>query len=130
MERVLSPTLTDQPARDLTLDELLAQSTPSFGIFAGPAIATAVLLFSARVARWVSDERWHAQAEKVLLADGRLQLSLPYADPRELIKEILRHGADVVVREPPELRREVQAALQAALAGYVEESGVQGADAS
>lgn len=129
VERVLSPTLTDQPARDLTLDELLALRTPSFGIFAGPPIATAILLFSARVARWVCDEHWHAQAEKIPLADGRLLLSVPYADPRELIKEILRHGADVVVREPPELRRQVQAALQAALAGYGEESGVQDAEA-
>jgi predicted DNA-binding transcriptional regulator YafY len=35
-------------------------------------------------------------------------LELPYADDRELILDILRHGGDVEVLAPPELRRKVR----------------------
>lgn len=45
-------------------------------------------------------------------------LRVPYRDARELIMEILRHGRDVEVIEPAELRRWVTEALWAALSVY------------
>ena len=38
-------------------------------------------------------------------------LEIPYSDDRELLMDILRHGADVEVLEPAELRKRVKEAL-------------------
>jgi WYL domain len=42
----------------------------------------------------------------------------PYRDSRELIMDILRHGANVEVIAPETLRADVRRALEAALAQY------------
>ena len=42
------------------------------------------------------------------------ELELPYADDRELVQDILRHGGEVEVLAPPELRRRVRAEHQRA----------------
>ena len=40
--------------------------------------------------------------------EGRYLLELPYADDRELVLDILRHGGEVEVLAPLELRRKVR----------------------
>jgi predicted DNA-binding transcriptional regulator YafY len=42
-------------------------------------------------------------------------LSLPFADPRELVMDILRHVPEVVVIGPQELQEEVVRRLRAGL---------------
>ena len=49
--------------------------------------------------------------------DGSYLLELPYADPRELVMDILRHVPEVVVVAPPSLRDEVAKKLRAAVSG-------------
>ena len=90
----------------------------AYGIFAGKANKTAVLRFSPTRARWVADERWHPEQSGQFLTDGRYELVFPYRDPRELIMDILRHGADVEVVSPVTLRAEVRKVLEGALAQY------------
>lgn len=51
-------------------------------------------------------------------ADGAYVLDLPYSDDRELIGDILRHGAEVEVLAPAALRRKVAAAHAAAARRY------------
>jgi proteasome accessory factor C len=68
---------------------------------------TAVLRFTAERARWVANEEWHPEQRGEFLPDGRYQLSLPYADPRELIMDILKYGPDVEVVAPDSLRAAV-----------------------
>ena len=53
-----------------------------------------------------------------MLADGSYELRILYSDPRELIMDILKHGAEVEVIEPEELRREVMERLNQAAAKY------------
>ncbi|NIP90749.1 MAG: WYL domain-containing protein, partial [Gammaproteobacteria bacterium] len=77
---------------DSELDEYFAAS---YGIFSGKATHTAVLRFSADRARWVADERWHPEQIGQFLTDGRYELRFPYRDDRELVMDILRHGAEV-----------------------------------
>lgn len=98
-----------------TLDEHLASS---YGIFAGKANRTAVLRFSAERARWVADERWHPRQIGQFLTDGRYELRLPFRDPRELVMDILRHGAQVEVVAPASLREAVGSELRKALSQY------------
>lgn len=92
------------------LDQELASS---YGIFAGPAQHMARLRFSARSARWVAAETWHPAQLGRFDAQGRWLLDVPYADPTELVMDILRHVPEVEVLAPEELEAEVLRRLHA-----------------
>lgn len=77
-----------------------------------------MLRFTPERARWVADEHWHPQQQSLLLGDGSYELRIPYSDSRELIMDILKHGAEVEVIAPEELRREVLEHLRLAAAKY------------
>lgn len=89
-----------------------------YGIFAGEAVKWATLLFSGERAKWVKDEQWHPDQVGRLQEDGRYELRVPYADDRELLMDILRHGQDCVVVEPKELRQRVMAEVAVMVANY------------
>ncbi len=110
--------LSDAAAVDIDEERLEAQLGAGYGIFAGPAVARAELRFSPLRARWVSREFWHPQQQGRFDAGGYYLLSVPYADDRELIMDILRHGAEVEVLAPAELRERVRAELRRAADGY------------
>jgi proteasome accessory factor C len=93
----------------------------AYGIFAGTPVATAVLIFSAERARWVEKERWHPDQQGEMLPDGRYRLSVPYADERELIMDIQRHGSQVLVAEPESLRQKLANEAGKVLAMYADE---------
>ena len=90
----------------------------SYGIFAGAPRATAVLRFTARRARWVAEETWHPEQQSRWLEDGRYELRLPYSDDRELLMDILKHGAEVEVIAPDALRETVEKQLDGAGSQY------------
>jgi predicted DNA-binding transcriptional regulator YafY len=111
-----------QPAREVAENTLDAHLASAYGIFAGRPKARAVLRFSPERARWVRDERWHKDQAGEMLPDGSFRLTVPYADERELIMDILRHGRHVVVEKPAALRRRV-AGEAAAIARLYEPQG-------
>ena len=92
---------------DKTLD---AWVDAGYGIFSGDHVTWARLRFSPERARWVATEAWHPRQRQAFDAQGRYVLELPYADDRELVADILRHGADVEVIAPAALRRKVRLA--------------------
>ncbi len=104
-------TKTAKDVADVTLNRELASA---YGIFAGEPVATAVLRFTAYRARWVADETWHPEQQSRWLDDGRYELSLPYARDAELIMDILKHGPEVEVIAPVELRQAVKIQLDRA----------------
>ena len=106
------------PAIDVSQPTLTAHYTRAYGIFAGAVTEQAVLHFSAERARWVADEQWHPEQQRRFLDDGRYELRIPYSDPRELVMDILKYGADVEVVAPEALRQTVKAALMAAVEQY------------
>ncbi len=112
--------LLDADAQSVPASEIDARVHPAYGIFAGPSQAWARLRFSPKRARWVAGEQWHPQQEGRTLEDGSYELSVPYADDRELIGDILRHGPDVQVLAPPPLREQVRARLLEAAARYTD----------
>jgi proteasome accessory factor C len=118
VDRISQASPRARPARDVPEAQLDAHLTHGYGIFAGPATAVAVLRFTAERARWVAEERWHPEQSGAWLADGRFELRLPYADPRELAADALRYGPDVEVVAPTELRALVAVRLRAAAAQY------------
>ena len=111
--------LPDEPAHEMEADTLRRATQASYGIFSGEPVGLAVLRFSAERARWVSGELWHPEQVSQWLPDGSYRLTLPYSDDRELLGDILRHGAHCVVESPPSLRGKTLEALQAACAAYV-----------
>jgi predicted DNA-binding transcriptional regulator YafY len=118
VDRVRRAEQLDEPARDVPEAELDEHFAGSYGIFAGRANKTAVLVFSRERARWIADERWHPQQIGQFRTDGSYELAIPYRDPRELIMDILRHGAEVEVISPDSLRSAVAEALERAAARY------------
>ncbi|HVZ34996.1 MAG TPA: WYL domain-containing protein, partial [Polyangiaceae bacterium] len=108
----------DEPAREIPDSELDEYFADSYGIFSGKANKTAVLRFSAERARWVADERWHPKQSGQYLTDGRYELRIPYRDDRELVMDVLRHGAEVEVVEPSALRHTLANELRKALVTY------------
>ena len=108
--------LLDQPAIDVPDAELDATLGAGYGIFAGREVQWARLRFSADRARWIAAETWHPQQRGHWDDAGRWLLELPYADPRELVMDILRHVPEVEVLAPVSLREEVVARMRVALA--------------
>jgi len=96
-----------EKARNVASAKLDAHFTSAYGIFGGQATAWAILRFSPERARWVQSERWHSEQQAEALPDGSYRLRVPYADARELLMDILRHGSQVVVEAPAALRRRV-----------------------
>lgn len=94
-----------EKARNVALAKLDSHFTSAYGIFGGQATAWAILRFSPERARWVQSERWHSEQQVEVLPDGSYRLHVPYADARELLMDILRHGRHVEVEGPESLRR-------------------------
>ncbi|MCY3841093.1 MAG: YafY family protein [Gammaproteobacteria bacterium] len=103
IDRMSNIKALDGTARDVADEELDALLTAGYGLFAGPAKHKARLVFTAERARWVADESWHPDQTGRFLPDARYELTVPYADERELVGEILRHGPDVEVLGPESL---------------------------
>lgn len=96
---------------DGELDEVLGES---YGIFSGRARAWARLRFTPARARWIAAEEWHPKQRASFEPDGSYVLEFPYGDDRELIGDILRHGPEVEVLAPKELRARCRDQLKAA----------------
>ena len=86
----------------------------SYGIFSGPPKGWATIVFSAKAARWVADERWHSQQQGRFLPDGRYELKVPYSNSRELLMDVLHYGSDAEIVEPPALREQARSLLSLA----------------
>ncbi len=107
-----------QKAREVNEKALDAHYASAYGIFAGKPKARAVLRFSAERARWVRYETWHPEQRLEELPDGGVRLTVPYADERELVMDILRHGRHVEVEAPASLRQRVAEEVAALMATY------------
>jgi predicted DNA-binding transcriptional regulator YafY len=105
-------------ARNIADKTLDAHYASAYGIFAGKPKAKAILRFTPERARWVRSERWHRDQIGELLPDGGYRLTVPYADERELLMDILRHGAHVAVEAPTALRKRVAAEAEKVAAQY------------
>lgn len=105
-----------KPVSEKTLDEVLGTG---YGIFSGKKVQWAKLKFNAERARWVAQEQWHPKQKSKVEADGSYLLEIPYSDDRELVMDILRHGAAVDVLAPPKLRERIIEQVQQMQQHYV-----------
>jgi predicted DNA-binding transcriptional regulator YafY len=110
--------MLSEKATELPMSELKKVLESGYGIFSGKAVTWAKLRFSPERARWVANELWHPKQKGKFDRDGYYLLELPYNDDRELVMDIMRHGAEVEVIAPEPLRERVRQELGAALARY------------
>jgi proteasome accessory factor C len=118
VDRILNARVLEEAARNVSDAELDEHYASAYGIFGGKADKVAVLRFTPERARWVADEKWHPQQEGKWLDDGSYELKIPYRDSRELVMDVMRHGASVEAVGPEELREAVENGLRDALTRY------------
>jgi predicted DNA-binding transcriptional regulator YafY len=98
-----------------TLDEQLGAS---YGIFSGTATHTATLRFDSRVAGWIANEQWHPRQTLFTRPSGEVELTFPFGNATELVRDILKWGPDVEVIAPATLREQVGDAAKATAKRY------------
>ena len=118
IDRMRNIEILDDVARNVPEHELDAALTAGYGLFSGPVRHRATLVFTPERARWVADEIWHRDQVGRFRPDSHYELVVPYADPRELVGEILRYGGDVRVVGPQSLAEQVRGHLERAIAQY------------
>lgn len=91
----------------------------SFGIFQGGDSIPVVLEFNAFRAPWIREQVWLRDQEMEVLPEGRLRLTLPVSDLREIKMKVLQFGADVEVIAPEALREEIRAEIERMIKIYV-----------
>jgi proteasome accessory factor C len=107
IDNISSLKILAQTAGVIDQQQLEQFLTSSYGIFSGIAQYIAVLEFSKSRAKWVADESWHPNQQGKWLDNGNYELSIHFNDSRELIMDILKHGAEVEVTAPEFLREAV-----------------------
>jgi predicted DNA-binding transcriptional regulator YafY len=97
----------DDDAKELDTEQLRNAMQKGFGIFGGEVKGWAKLKFTPERARWIAREEWHPDQRTHEEEDGSYVLEVPYSDEREILGDIFRHGPEVEVLAPPELRKSV-----------------------
>lgn len=110
--------MLERGAREVSDAKLDRHLGSGFGIFSGARTDLAVLQFTPDRARWVARENWHPEQEGQFQLDGSYLLKVPYADPRELVMDILKYGPDVEVLAPAALAELVSDRLAEARGRY------------
>ncbi|MCA6214961.1 transcriptional regulator [Ideonella sp. B7] len=123
LDAVRSAKVLDSRAKDVAVKTVETELDSGYGIFSGKAVQWANLVFTPEAAQWVSLEEWHPRQTLRTLADGCLEMKLPFADATELAMDILRHGPQVKVTAPAALARQVAQRLREAAAQYPQAAG-------
>jgi predicted DNA-binding transcriptional regulator YafY len=108
----------DQPAIEVSEEDLDAVLGAGYGIYAGKDVIWATLRFTPWQARWTSTEIWHPEQRFQYDDQGRYVLELPYSGSTELVMDILKYGAEVEVLSPITLRQKITDRLSEALQQY------------
>jgi predicted DNA-binding transcriptional regulator YafY len=118
LDSIENAVLLDGRAKEVSLKQVDQDTAGGYGIYRGAKLTWATLVFSPEAARWVRSEVWHDEQKGRDLPDGRYELRIPYSEANELVMDILRHGENVDVVEPAELRKHIAARLAKAAGRY------------
>jgi predicted DNA-binding transcriptional regulator YafY len=81
----------------------------TFGLYKGKATKEVTLKFTPEKSKWIKDQIWHKDQKVKHLKNGSLELSFPVSDFSEIKREILKHGNEVEVIKPKNLRNLIKA---------------------
>ena len=113
VDAIQSLQILPEAARDIDEAQLVEQLESGYGIFSGSGKHEAVLRFSPTIARWVSRELWHPHQQGRFDEAGYYILTIPYSQDTELLMDIFRHGDEVEVLQPDDLRARVVERIEA-----------------
>lgn len=125
LDAIQGARLLETRAKEVSLARVDEELGGGYGIYRRTGERWARLRFNAAAATWVRDEIWHDRQRIADEAGGAIVLEVPYSDTRELVMDILRHGENVEVLAPAELRRDVAGRIAAAARNYQESSGAR-----
>ncbi|MBN1381226.1 MAG: WYL domain-containing protein [Deltaproteobacteria bacterium] len=80
----------------------------TFGILHGKEAMEVCLRFDGDIANWITEQVWHPAQKTRTDPDGKLCLTIPVADFREIKREILKYGSQVEVLTPEALRKDIK----------------------
>jgi predicted DNA-binding transcriptional regulator YafY len=80
--------------------------------YKGETTKEVTLRFTPEKSKWIKGQIWHKDQKVKYLKDGSLELSFPVSDFSEIKREILKHGDEVEVMRPKELRVLIKAEAQ------------------
>jgi predicted DNA-binding transcriptional regulator YafY len=109
--KVISP-CTDKITARFSSEQVSEYIRRTFGIFHGKETKEVRLCFSKEVSTWISEQAWHPAQKTFVKKDGRLCLTIPVADFREIKREILKYGSQVEVLSPKSLRTEIKKEIE------------------
>lgn len=107
-----------EPALQVAREELDRYTAESYGIFSGKATGIATLRFSPKIANRIKGAIWHPGQIQYTNKLGGIDMQIPYSDSRELVRDVLRWGSDVLVLSPETLRSTINQELKRAQAQY------------
>ena len=113
LDAIESASVLDACTFDIDLARLEQMFDGTYGAFAGEPTRWATLLFSPVAARWIAQETWHPLQRSRTMADGRLELLVPYRETTELVMDVLRHGDQVEVVGDDDLVRAIRERVRA-----------------
>ncbi len=76
--------------------------------------------FKCNTARWAWRESWHPEQRSNVEKDGSYILEFEYSQDPELIMDILKHGDEVEVLAPADLKKKVISKLENSLKKYAQ----------
>jgi proteasome accessory factor B len=118
IERIRDVSIAPQRFEPPDADTLTRALGVAWDIIADQPRVEVVLRFSPAVASRVGETRWHPDQQLEPATDGSLVWRATVSGTIEIRLWILGWGADVEVLEPAELREDVRATLERALAAY------------
>lgn len=118
VDSIESAEMIERKAKDISQVALDRELGSGYGIFSGQTLQWATLVFSNERSRWVSRETWHPRQKGSWLEGGQWKLEIPYADDRELLMDILKHGPHCKVLGPTALVQKIKHTLSDAAATY------------
>jgi predicted DNA-binding transcriptional regulator YafY len=89
----------------------------SFGVFHGQATRVRIR-FSAQVAGYVKEKKWHESQIITEIPDGSVELEMEVAGIREVKLWVMGWGAQARVLVPEALKKEIKAEIRAMRAQY------------
>jgi predicted DNA-binding transcriptional regulator YafY len=109
-----------EPCKEMPLVTVEKAMDEGYGIYAGTKLKWATLVFTPMSATWIAPEQWHPEQKSRILADGSLELKIPYTHETEILMDIQRHGPDVRVVGPADLKTELLSSLKKAVDQYAD----------
>jgi proteasome accessory factor B len=94
----------------------------SFGVFRGERPEEVEIEFSARIASYIAERRWHSSQRLEKQARGNIVLKMNVAITPELVQWVLGFGADAQVLKPGDLRDRLTESVAAMAELYAQPS--------